>query len=207
MNVEGDYSEVADANGDGVVKAGTAGVGSWCAVWANGGHAIINGGTYSVGGDTEAADRTHQNDVIYTKNGGTVVINGGTFKNDGTVWTLNENDSNRNTITVKGGTFEKWDPMNNVSEGAGTSFVAEGYRTIHKNGTYTVTVCLMGDVSGDGKITSADVTMLKRYVTHKISADKLDLSAADVNGDGIVDVVDAAMLGQYQAGLIDSLSA
>ena len=137
-----------------------------------------------------------------------MVINGGMFKNDGTVWTLNENDSNRNTITVYGGTFENWDPMNNVSEGAGTSFVADGYRTIHKNGTYTVTVCLKGDVSGDGKISAADVTMLKQYVIGKLNANvKIDLSAADVNGDGIVNVADAAKLGQYQAGLIDSLSA
>ncbi|MBQ7230939.1 MAG: hypothetical protein IJX04_08610, partial [Oscillospiraceae bacterium] len=127
-------------NGEGSVKGGTNGVGSWTAVWANGGDVVINGGTYSVGGDTSATDTTHQNDVIYTKNGGTVVINGGTFLNDGTVWTLNENDANRGTITVKGGTFQNWDPANNVSEGEGTDFVAEGYESIYNEADNTWTV-------------------------------------------------------------------
>ena len=116
--------------GEGAVKGGTSGVGSWTAVWANGGDVVINGGTYSVGGDSTTTDTTHQNDVIYTKNGGTATINGGTFLNDGTVWTLNENDANRGTITVKGGTFQNWNPENNVSEGPNTNFVAEGYEAV-----------------------------------------------------------------------------
>ena len=186
-------------NGDGIVEAGTSGVGSWCAVWANGGHAIINGGTYSVGGDTSTTDTTHQNDVIYTKNGGTVVINGGMFKNDGTVWTLNENDSNRNTITVYGGTFENWDPMNNVSEGAGTSFVADGYRTIREGDNYVVTTRLLGDASGDGKIDTLDVIMILDYDVRAITDDELDLVAADFNGDGFVDLFDALDIIDYMA--------
>lgn len=144
ITAEGD-AFVAEENaaltitGNGTVKGGNAGVGSWTAVWANGGAVVINGGTYSVGGDTtEGTDQTHQNDVIYTKNGGEAVINGGTFLNDGNVWTLNENDSNRGTITVYGGTFYNWNPANNVSEGANTNFVADGYKSVENNGVWTV---------------------------------------------------------------------
>lgn len=125
-------------NGNGSVTGGANGVGSWTAIWANGGNAILNGGTYSVGGDSSTADVTHQNDVIYTKNGGTVVVNGGTFLNDGTVWTLNENDANRGTIVVYGGTFQGWNPADNVSEGANTNFVAEGYESVKNGDNYVV---------------------------------------------------------------------
>ena len=113
-------------NGNGYVEGGHSGVGSWTAVWANGGKVIINGGTYTVGGDTNTPG-THQNDVIYTKAGGTVEIYGGLFLNDGTVWTLNQNDETGGKITVYGGTFQGWNPANNVSEGKNTNFVAEGY--------------------------------------------------------------------------------
>ncbi|MBR5616939.1 MAG: discoidin domain-containing protein [Oscillospiraceae bacterium] len=122
----------------GIISAGEYGVGSWTAVWANGGHAVINGGIYTVGGDTTSSDATHQNDVIYTKNGGTVVINGGAFMNDGTVWTLNKHDSTGGAIVVYGGTFQNWNPANNVSEGTGTSFVAEGYCAALSGTSYTV---------------------------------------------------------------------
>lgn len=140
---EGDVFEVKTGgtltiNGNGNVAGGTKGVGSWNAIWANGGTVFINGGTFSVGGDSEGADSTHQNDVIYTKNGGSVVINGGYFKNNGTVWTLNENDSNRGTIVVIGGTFENWDPANNVSEGPATNFVADNYESVKNGDNYVV---------------------------------------------------------------------
>ena len=128
-------------NGNGTVNAGTAGVGSWCAVWADGGHAVINGGTYTVGGDSSTTDVTHQNDLIYTKNGGTVIVNGGTFVVGDGIWALNQNDKTGGTITVNGGTFIGFDPANNVSEGPNTSFVAKGYHSVEANGTYTVEAC------------------------------------------------------------------
>ena len=114
-------------NGEGAVAAGTSDDGTANAIWADGGNVTINGGTYSVGGDSNVSDATHQNDVIYTKNGGTVSITGGTFLNDGSVWTLNENDANRGTITVTGGTFHNWNPEDNVSEGPETNFCAQNY--------------------------------------------------------------------------------
>ena len=131
-------------NGNGNIAGGKDGVGSWNAIWANGGTVVINGGTFSVGGDSSTSDVTHQNDIIYTKNGGSVVINGGYFKNNGTVWTLNENDANRGTIVVKGGTFENWDPANNVSEGPATNFVADGYESVKDGNNYVVGKKIIG---------------------------------------------------------------
>ncbi|MBQ3146333.1 MAG: hypothetical protein IJB91_01235, partial [Oscillospiraceae bacterium] len=124
--------------GEGNVIAATSAAGSWCAVFANGGNVIINGGTYTTYGDTTTTNKAHQNDSIYTKNGGTVVINGGYFQYVEGVWTLNENDANRGTITVYGGEFENFDPANNVSEGPNTSFVAEGLHTKFVGGVYSI---------------------------------------------------------------------
>lgn len=63
-------------NGNGTVKAGNT-IGSWVAVWANGGQVTINGGTYSVG-----LDNGDSNSCIYVKNGGEVIINGGIFSHE-----------------------------------------------------------------------------------------------------------------------------
>ena len=80
---------------------------------------------------------------------GKVTINGGHFSiqqkqsgSDPYRFTLNSYDSSytagRAGITVNGGTFENFDPRNNLAEGAGTSFVANGVG-VDKNtdGTFT----------------------------------------------------------------------
>ena len=144
-------------NGNFTVNAGTAGVGSWCAVWANGGHAVINGGSYSVGGDSSTTDVNHQNDLIYTSNGGTVIVNGGTFDGRNGIWALNEKDNNRGTIMVYGGTFIGFDPSNNVSEGKNTNFLADGLHATSNGDVYTVeahsfdTVSSIAYANGYGK--------------------------------------------------------
>lgn len=128
-------------NGNGVVSA-TDAVYSM-AVWANGGDVEINGGKFENGGDSC--------DLIYASKKGNVVINGGEFvaagPASGTVpgtknpySALNVKDANRTTclISVKGGKFFKFNPADNLSEGPGTSFVAEGYEAVQYGDWYTV---------------------------------------------------------------------
>ena len=74
------------------------------------------------------------------------VISGGTFTGGeykGNYWTLNLKDNTGATIIVKGGKFYMFNPADNVCEGKGTNFVAEGYVSIasEENGktVYTVT--------------------------------------------------------------------
>lgn len=38
-------------------------------------------------------------------------------------------------IIVKGGTFVNFDPSNNTAEGAGTNFVADGYKVVSASQT------------------------------------------------------------------------
>ena len=113
------------------------------AVYTNGSGAVVNisGGSYSNSGQGC--------DLIYIgKKGGKVNISDGVFiatqkgTEDGTdneYSALNCQDDAykaRNAIfSVTGGKFYKFNPANNVSEGANTNFVAEGYSS-YKDGDY-----------------------------------------------------------------------
>ncbi len=101
-----------------------------CAVWAKNG-AVVNiyGGEFTHNGNADGSAATSANhfDMIYAGTDGVINIYGGFYsaKNNG-VWLLNEKD-NSGVITVYGGTFVNWNPADNVSEGAGTNFLAAGY--------------------------------------------------------------------------------
>ena len=123
-------------NGEGTVE--TQATKYSIAVWADGGTAIINGGTYKNAGNGS--------DLIYAKNGGKVVITGGEFiaceKQQGTSGTnekysaLNLHDKTTgNIIEVSGGKFFGFNPAQNKSENPAISFVKEGY-TVIKDGDY-----------------------------------------------------------------------
>ena len=57
-------------------------------------------------------------------------------------WTLNVKDADYKAgtakIVVKGGSFKGFDPANNKAEGAGTSFVADGYESVLEGEYYVV---------------------------------------------------------------------
>ena len=110
------------------------------AIWANGGHVIINGGTFTnigaVGEDPEYIN------LLFVSGGGSITINGGTFIAETPQWTLNIiDDDTLGKITVYGGNFMEYDPANSKTEpeGANNNFVATGYISIlDSNGYYTV---------------------------------------------------------------------
>ena len=124
------YASNLEINGEGTIRAeGTYGL------WNNAttGKIIINGGNIEA--------QTH---AVYAENG-EIEINGGTFKltnadtaerdeNDNLRFLINCLDKNykagKANIIVKGGKFYEFNPANNAAEGAGTSFVAEGYHSV-----------------------------------------------------------------------------
>lgn len=125
-------------NGEGTVEAVTGNDGY--AVIADG-TVIINGGTFKSGVDANGA----ANAVVYARNNGKVYVNGGTFPNgSNSAYVLNKKDPDRATtvISVTGGTFTNFNPANNAAEGAGTNFLAEGYKsteTTEGSNVWTVT--------------------------------------------------------------------
>ena len=136
-------------NGDGKVWAATDENSSANAIWVMYGNVTLNGGNYYVG-----KDGSSRNDCIYVGAASqkdnadqyvsTLVINGGTYEaaaqEMGQYWVLNVQDQHYaagSTITVNGGQFKNFDPSNNISEGANTTFVATG-KTVEKSGEYYI---------------------------------------------------------------------
>ena len=149
VTLAGNITATADKVGDGVfcVKSGTLtlegngtvnSVGDnryHMALWADGGKIVINNGTYTNEGATDALQPNADFDLIYVKNGGIVEINGGIFKCETPRMTLNSNDdpAKAGTFVVKGGKFWNYDPSNVSSEPAAsgiTSWVADGYKVV-----------------------------------------------------------------------------
>ena len=125
------HLEVNDSVGTGVVKNTDDDYGLWTGTV--GSKIVINGGHF------EAS--TH---VLYAEKG-TIEVNGGSFKL--TNWETADKDENGNLrflinchdadyvsgdakIIVRGGKFYDFDPGNCAAEGAGTSFLAEGYVSV-----------------------------------------------------------------------------
>ncbi len=122
----------------------------------NGANLTINGGNYYGGGTAVQVQK------------GTLTITGGHFAVEafdepyGYKYLLNCIDSAYKSgdakIIVMGGTFVNFDPSNNASEGAGTSYVADGYTVISEtqpNGDIWYTVVPGASVSTADELVSA----------------------------------------------------
>jgi hypothetical protein len=93
--------------------------------------AILNGGYY------HAAPK-NGTDMIYNQ-GGQIFINGGEYVVDTpniysnqkqyTICNVYDSKRQEESFVIKGGKFHNFNPMNNLSEGANTNFVAKGYTT------------------------------------------------------------------------------
>lgn len=129
---------VTTLNGTGKVEASLGSDGYSMAIWAKDGTVVINDGVYN--NMTDGTERG--TDLVYVSGTGCVVINGGIFEAAKPEWTLNVKDADYKAgtakIIVKGGSFKNFDPANNVAEGAGTNFVAEGYKSVLEGEYYVV---------------------------------------------------------------------
>ena len=134
LQVHGDLT----INGEGEVYCAGGAVNNAIIV-EQGGHLVINGGTYNVGANTNSGKSNATIFVMgpdkYSRNG-SVEINGGVFmaeaETDDTPFVLNQSDDiTVNCFSVKGGTFVGFNPASvNEAHGAITSFVAEGYKSV-----------------------------------------------------------------------------
>lgn len=131
LQVHGDLT----INGDGEVYC-KGGADNNAIIVEQGGHLVINGGTYNVGANTNSGKSNATIFVMgpdkYGRNG-SVEINGGVFMAEaGSDFVLNQHDDiTVNCFSVKGGTFVGFNPANvNENNGTITSFVAEGYKAV-----------------------------------------------------------------------------
>lgn len=137
LQVHGDLT----INGDGEVYC-KGGADNNAIIVEQGGHLVINGGTYNVGANTGKSNATIfvMGPDKYGRNG-SVEINGGVFMAEAcsdsdatpaTPFVLNQHDDiTVNCFSVKGGTFVGFNPASVYEvHGAITSFVAEGYKSV-----------------------------------------------------------------------------
>lgn len=139
LQVHGDLT----INGDGEVYC-KGGADNNAIIVEQGGHLVINGGTYNVGANTNSGKSNATIFVMgpdkYGRNG-SVEINGGVFMAEAgsdsdatptTPFVLNQHDDiTINCFSVKGGTFVGFNPASvHEAHGAITSFVAEGYKSV-----------------------------------------------------------------------------
>lgn len=139
LQVHGDLT----INGDGEVYC-KGGADNNAIIVEQGGHLVINGGTYNVGANTNTGKSNATIFVMgpdkYGRNG-SVEINGGVFMAEAgsdsdatpaTPFVLNQQDDiTVNCFSVKGGTFVGFNPASVYeAHGAITSFVAEGYKSV-----------------------------------------------------------------------------
>lgn len=119
-------------NGDGDVIC-EGGADNNAVLVEDGGHLIINGGTYYV----EKGANEKSNSTIYARKACTIEINGGVFSAEPdaegkTPYVLNQDDDiTVNCFSVKGGIFVGFNPADvNENNRAITSFVADGYKSV-----------------------------------------------------------------------------
>lgn len=58
---------------------------------------------------------------------------------------------------------------------------------------------LLGDVDGDGAVTTSDTAAVLRASAEITELSRTDAASADVNGDGVADTSDAALILRYAA--------
>jgi len=71
---------------------------------------------------------------------------------------------------------------------------------------YKFKLGIVGDINNDTNITSADATLIQKYVSKMITLTEDELKVADVNGDGKVTTSDATMIQKYIAHTIDEFT-
>lgn len=111
------------------------------------------------------------------------------------VFTVNENASGTTAVTPKVGYIRNNSAVFSIFQEL-TATVQPGTLTVEDS-------VLLGDVNGDGKITSVDVTMLKMYLKNKYTLSSTQMQAADVNGDGKITSVDVTLLKMYMKNKLE----
>ncbi|MEG1835340.1 MAG: dockerin type I repeat-containing protein [Oscillospiraceae bacterium] len=95
-----------------------------------------------------------------------------------------------------------------ISMGFTTSFAitSEKYKLSSACESYANSSHILGDVSGDGRVSSGDAVLVLRYEAQLIQLSPEQIVAADVTADGRVSSGDAIKILRYEAQLIDSLT-
>lgn len=85
-------------------------------------------------------------------------------------------------------------------------FIGTGYTLRFESdiGQYTtLTLIVLGDIDGNGRVTSGDYLNIRAYLKGSASLSEIQLAAADVNGDGNVSTFDYMLVKSHFLGEYD----
>jgi len=82
-----------------------------------------------------------------------------------------------------------------------TTIIMDSHKDITAN--FSSDDVVLGDVTGNGEITSYDASLAAQYSIRLIDMEPDQIQAADVTGNGEVSSYDASLIAQYAIGLID----
>lgn len=198
LQVHGDLT----INGEGEVYC-VGGADNNAIIVEQGGHLVINGGTYNVGANTNS-DKSNATIFVMGPDrdgrNGSVEINGGVFMaaagsdSDATPFVLNQHDDiTVNCFSVKGGTFIGFNPADNEADGPHTNYVAEGYRAVETtyNGKQAWKVEAIPAVTTqealNTAITTANSTVVLAEGTYKLPKETVTVDGEEksVIADGV----------------------
>lgn len=115
------------------------------------------------------------------------VINPKDASNQNLLWS----SSNEKVVTVEDGTIKM------VGYGNATIVVSSQEGVIQA--TCNISTLIKGDVNEDGKISTTDLSMIRKYLVSSSKEGNID--AMDVNSDGKVTITDLTKIRRYLAGL------
>ena len=127
-----------------------------------------------------------------------------------------EADLEISLYTSKGGSMDRDKYTNLITTFINSPVLADGMiPVVYSNGNwykaFTNTeesgTCKLGDVTGDGDISSSDSGKIIKYIYKTANFNSREVCAADVNGDGVINNADVSLLVSYVNGEITTFPA
>ena len=181
---------------------------------------IISVETSNLYGSRSIADVKTYSDSLIVENTSPeeIVLNMSSSKSDGDLYITSDkyNIINNYAEHISPGTTVEKCIENIKSNGKLVIYNAEG-STLSKDATVgtnmiikaekdgntiTKVLVVLGDINGDGKISTADIAKLNKAYVGKIQLNDVQKKAADVNGDGKISTADIAKLNKAYVGKI-----
>lgn len=157
---------------------------------------LANAGlSYAVKGKTTIRGVAVQDaDITVTVNGRTYTAHSDEITGEFTVEATSLTNSSVIKIDVKRNGLSSETYSYNMSDGDITSYVPPITEP-------TTPQPIMGDVTGDGKVSVDDATYVQKYIAELVSMTSKQIQVSDVDNDGEINIKDATEIQKYAAGI------
>ena len=127
-----------------------------------------------------------------------------------------EADLEISLYTSKGGSMDRDKYTNLITTFINSPVLADGMiPVVYSDGNWykaftdvkDTGTCKLGDVTGDGDISSSDSGKIIKYIYKTANLNSREVCAADVNGDGVINNADVSLLVSYVNGEITTFPA